>query len=96
VHGKVVPLKRALLSVVLDDGEGNIRGVMFSEAIEQLGLKTEDLKGDNFIAKKNELLGKEAFFSGSVRKNKLFNNTEFFVSGIKEVNLDNLIESLEK
>jgi len=95
-HGKVIPKKRALISLVLDDGTASIRSVVFSEQIEQLGLSEEDLKPENFANKRLELLGKEAFFSGSIRQNKMFNNPELFVSDIKEVEIDKLLEVLEK
>jgi len=95
-HGKVIPRKRALLSLILDDGTGNIRAVLFSEQIEMLGLSENELEGDVFLQKREELLGKEAFFSGAVRQNKLFNNLEFFVSDIKNIDIEKLIEALEK
>ena len=34
-------------------------------------------------------------FSGNVRKNNFFNNEEFIVDSVKEVNLDELIAKLE-
>jgi len=94
-HGKVVGKKRALLSIVIDDGSGSIRAVLFSEQISKLGLKEEELVGDNFIKKREELLGKEYWFSGNIRQNKLFNNLEFFVSDIEEIDIDKLIKALE-
>lgn len=95
-HGKVIPKKRALLSLVLDDGSGNIRAVLFSEQIETLGLKEEELEGRAFLERREELLGQEKFFCGSVRQNKLFNNLELFVSDIKDIEIEKLIEVLEK
>jgi len=95
-HGKVTANKRALLSLVLDDGTESIRGVLFSEQIEKLGLKKEELEPEIFIQKRLDFLGKEAFFSGNVRQNKLFNNLEFFISDIKEIDIEKLIEALEK
>lgn len=95
-HGRVIPKKRALLSLVLDDGTSNMRAVLFSEQIEKLGLREEDLEPGIFINKRGEILGKEAWFSGNVRQNKLFNNLELFVSDVKEIELDKLIEILEK
>lgn len=92
-HGKVEsPLKRALISVVLDDGTENIRSVLFSEQIDKLGINLEA----SFPEEKEKLIGREAFFSGQMRQNKLFNNTEFSISEIGEIDLDNLIQSLEK
>jgi len=93
-HGKVVHEKRVLLNFVLDDGTETIRSVLFNEQLENLGMKTEDT--NSFMDKREELLGKELFFSGNVRKNKLFNNIEFYINSIKEVNIDELIKELEK
>ena len=95
-HGKIIPKKRALLSLVLDDGTGSIRAVLFSEQIEKLGLTQEELGPGIFIEKRLNLLGKEAFFSGNIRQNKLFNNLEFFISDVVEIDIEKLIENLEK
>ena len=57
-HGRVIPKKRALLSVILDDGTSHIRAVLFSEQIEKLGLKQEDLEPGIFLEKRNNLLGR--------------------------------------
>ena len=92
-HGKIIPKRRVLLSIVLDDGSSSIRAILFSEQIEKLGFKEEEL--ENFIEKRNKLIGKEAFFSGNIRQNKLFNNLEFFVSDINDLDIDKLIEMLE-
>ncbi len=94
-HGKVMPEKRALLNLVLDDGTETIRGVLFHESISSLGLT--DLENvDSFIKQKEELLGKEMFFSGTIRKNKLFNNKEFIIDKAEEIDLDALIKELEE
>lgn len=91
-HGRVVPGKRALLNIVLDDGSGNVRAVLFSDQITQLGLNLEE----SFVLEKTKLLGKEMQFSGTMRLNKFFNNEEFFVSELGDINLDELIARLEK
>lgn len=88
-HGRVMPVKRALLNVILDDGSENIRAVLFNEQMQKLGVNAENFNRDG-------LLGTEAFFSGSVRENKLFNNPEIFVSDIESIEVEKLIESLEK
>lgn len=95
-HGRVSGKKRYLISSVLDDGTGSMRSILFSEQIEKLGLKEEELEPGIFIEKRHNLLGKEAYFTGSVRQNKLFNNPEFFISNVEEIEIDKLIESLEK
>lgn len=92
-HGRVNPLKRALVSLVVDDGSDNIRAILFSENIEKL-LKVEEL--EDFLNAKEKLLGDEIIFSGTVRQNKLFNNLELFISDLAKVDLEKTIENLEK
>ena len=94
-HGKVVGEKRALLSMVIDDGTETIRAVLFSKQIEKIMVK-EELEGESFLKKREELLGKEMLISGQVRKNKLYDNLELFVEELKEVDVDELIAKLEK
>jgi len=93
-HGNVPAERRALISLVLDDGTGTIRAVAFQENLEKLGLNIEN--ESNLINQRQELLGKEFIFSGSIKENKLFNNLEMNIENIEEVNLDNLISELEK
>ena len=94
-HGKVIPEKRALMNIVLDDGTETIRAVLFHEPLQKLGINL-DLDSESFLNQKNNFLGKEMVFSGNVRNNRFFNNPEFIIDGVKEVNLDELIEELEK
>ncbi len=93
-HGKVTGDKKALLSIVIDDGTESIRAVMFSEQIEKI-IPKEELEG-NFTKKRQELLGKEMIFTGQIRRNQIYDNLEFFVNDWKETNIDDLIEQLEK
>ena len=94
-HGKIIPEKRALMNVVLDDGTEIIRTVFFHEKISDLGInQLDDFEAIN--KKKQEILGKEMIFSGSVRMNKFFNNIELIIDEFKEINIDDLILSLEK
>jgi len=92
-HGRIVPSKRALLSLVIDDGTASIRAILFSENIEKL-LKAEEL--ENFGNAKDKLLGEEMIFSGNVRQNKMFNNPELFISDLEKIDLDKTIDALEK
>ncbi|MCD4760386.1 hypothetical protein K8R42_00630 [bacterium] len=90
-HGKVIPEKRSLINIVIDDGTETIRSVLFHENISSLGLS--DLENVESMEKqKKELLGKEMFFSGNVRKNKLFNNMEFIIDRAETVDVDALIK----
>jgi len=94
-HGKIVPEKRALLNFVIDDGTDSIRAVIFSDNIEKI-MPLDILENSElFSNKKNELLGKELFIQGDVRKNQLYGNKELIVSEIKDIDLDKLIEELE-
>jgi len=94
-HGKVVGEKRALLSMVVDDGTETIRGVLFSEQIEKIMTKEEIESSELFLKKRDELLGKEMIISGMARKNKLYDNLEIFVDDLQEVKVDELIAKLE-
>jgi ssDNA-binding replication factor A large subunit len=97
IHGKVEAKKRALLNVVLDDGAGTIRCVLFGDTIKSLGLSDEEIFSlEKFGEKRNSLLGEEKFFLGNVRSNTLYNTTEFNIEKVEEVNLDNLIKELEQ
>lgn len=94
-HNKVIPEKRALVNIVLDDGTESIRSVIFHEKISSLGLT--DLENSNLLLQqKQNLLGKEMFFTGNVRNNAFFNTPEFIIDDVKELNLDEVIQSLEK
>ncbi len=93
-HNKVIPEKRALINIVLDDGTETIRSVLFHEALPSLGI-TELENSERLLNQKEDLIGKEMVFSGNVRINKFFNNPEFIVNEVKEINLDELIGKLE-
>ena len=93
VHGKVVPEKRAILNLIIDDGTESMRAVFFHETISGLGVDISSL--ENISPQRQTLLGKEMVFSGNVRLNKFFNNLELIVNEVKEINLDELIGKLE-
>jgi replication factor A1 len=93
-HGNVLPEKRVLINIVLDDGSETIRTVLFHENVSLLGI-SEFENPPMLIQQRENVLGKEMFFTGNVRTNKFFNNTEFIADSVKEVELDKLIEKLE-
>ena len=96
VHGKVTPQKRALLSIVLDDGSETIRAVLFSEQIKILGIDDETLYSlEKFAEYKKGLLGEEKIFSGIVKSNMLYNSTDFTIQGVEDVDPQKLIAELE-
>ena len=97
-HGGIIPNERAILNLIVDDGSGNIRAVLFSESAKKLlQLEIEQFKSvDLFLAKKQELLGKEFFFSGIARLNKLFNNLELIIQDLHDAEADEIIKELSK
>jgi len=95
-HGKVIPKKNAILTLIVDDGTSSIRAVLFSEQIKKMIGSSELPDSDAFMTKRNELMGKEIILEGNVRKNKLSENLEIFVNDISDIDIDKLIEELEK
>jgi len=93
-HGKIIPEKRALMNVVLDDGTESIRSVLFYDSLKRIGIFNLD-NTEELSKQKEDLLGKEMFFSGSVRTNNFFNNPEFSINDVSEVDVDELIKGLE-
>ncbi len=93
-HNNVIPQKRGVINIVLDDGTGTIRTVAFHNLLTNLGISIED--SEKIPYQREDLLGKEMVFSGSIRVNKFFNEPEFILEEIKEVNLDELIQKLER
>ena len=93
-HGSVAPEKRAVMNIVIDDGTESIRGVLFHDNISSLGL-TDLENTEGLLQQRQDLIGKEMHFFGEIRNNKFFNNSEFIIDEIKEVNLDELMVKLE-
>ena len=93
-HGKVSAEKRALITIVLDDGTETMRAVLFHENLPKIGL-TELENPERLINQREDLLGKEMIFSGNVRNNKFFNNNEFVIEDVVDINLDELVGKLE-
>jgi ssDNA-binding replication factor A large subunit len=93
-HGKVAGEKRALISTVIDDGTETIRTVAFHETLKDMGL-TEFDNPEELSNQRMNLLGKEMFFSGAVRVNKVFNTPEFTIESAEPVNIELMIKELE-
>ena len=69
--------------------------MVFSEGIKALGIEDNELENKElFEKKKNELLGEEFIFEGSMRSNSVFNTTELIVNKVNKIEVDSLIESL--
>lgn len=95
-HGPCTPKDRAILNFVLDDGTETMRVVMFSDQIGLL-IPEEDLKDEEKkTAFRDDLLGTEIYLSGNVKRNQMFNNLEIVASGVEKVDVEKLIEVLDK
>ncbi|MBU2523197.1 MAG: hypothetical protein KKE23_02820 [Nanoarchaeota archaeon] len=93
-HGPVIPLERSLITLTIDDGTANIRAVGFTDVLKKLF--SVDDSGIKSITpeRRNSLLGKEMVFSGRGRKNPMYNNMEFLINDVEEVNVNKVIEDL--
>jgi Replication factor-A C terminal domain/OB-fold nucleic acid binding domain len=95
-HNNVIPSERSLITLTIDDSTANMKAVGFSEVVKKIfGVQESEIRGIT-PEKRNELLGKEMIFSGRARKNPMFNHMEFLLSDVEEVNLDSLIQKLQK
>ena len=95
-HGKVVALRRSLVSFVLDDGTDSIRSTLFSEVLEKL-ISKETIEDQELFARwKTEMLGKEIIATGMVRRNQMFDSNDFVVNQLADVEFDALIVELER
>lgn len=95
-HGVVEKVDKAILNFVLDDGTESMRVVMFSDQIK-LVVPEEDLKDEaKAAAFRDDFLGTEIYLSGRVNRNQLFNNLEIVANGVEKVDVEKLIEELDK
>lgn len=92
----IKPLKRALLSITLDDGTETIRTVIFGEQLKNLGLSDEEIFSlEKYATAKKRILGEEKYFKGNARANRINNEVELIANEIENVNPDELIRELE-
>ncbi len=95
-HGKVIPERRCLLGLVIDDGTESIRATIFSDELQKIIPKEELENSELFSKRKSELLGSEKKIKGRTRRNSMFDRDDFIVEEMEDVNLDELIAELEK
>ncbi len=101
-HGDVDSKPVPILNLFFDDGTGNIRVVCFRNQVEMLlGLNGEELlklRDDlgEFENIKKEILGKQIFISGNVKKNEMFDRLEFMAQNISEADPKMIAEELMK
>ncbi len=95
-HGSIIPKERFVLSIVIDDGTGNIRASCFSETAEKIIGDAQKLKDANeFFNKKKMIVGQECFFTGRTRKNVMYDSLDFVVNDVETAEPDEVIKMLK-
>jgi len=95
-HGKVVPKKSAILNLILDDGTGTLRAVLFAEQIKKAFSINDFENSEEIMLKREDFFGKEILIEGTVRKNKISESLEVYVNNLQEINIEDLIKELDK
>lgn len=103
-HKAVPPARALIVSVMLDDGTGNIRATFFRKGAEQiLGMSTQDaekiasLAGNPLVAltATEKIIGREKVFNGRARRNEMFGGRlEMIVDSVEEVDISAEIGAL--
>lgn len=95
-HGIQEGKKRALLNVVIDDGSENMRAVLFTDQLLQLGMREEQIFSlEAFLPFKEQLLGQEFMFTGTIKQNQLYNTAELSVQSVAPVESERLLTVLQ-
>ncbi len=101
-HGAVSPGFSYVLNVIIDDGSGNIRTVLWKNQTNQLLGKTEsDLVQykENialFEEIKTDLLGEQCKLTGRVQRNDMFDRLEFNAQTVERAHPEEELRRLEK
>lgn len=101
-HGNVKPALSYVMNVVVDDGSGNIRSVLWKNQTTHLLEKNEEQMSvyKNNIAAfeevKTDLLGEQLKLLGQVKKNDLFSRLEFNVQIVSRAKPEEELARLEK
>ncbi|MBI2573373.1 hypothetical protein HYV86_05915 [Candidatus Woesearchaeota archaeon] len=100
-HGKVEPTLSYVLNLILDDGSGNIRTVLWKNQTDRL-LNKPDLDFNAvktnlslFEESKTDLLGEQYKFIGRVTKNDMFDRLEFNVQLVEKADPQEELKKLE-
>ncbi|HLD79700.1 MAG TPA: OB-fold nucleic acid binding domain-containing protein [Candidatus Nanoarchaeia archaeon] len=101
-HGSVKPVVSYVMNLVLDDGTGNIRSVLWKNQTNHLLGKTEEEisrykdSPATFEDVKADLLGEQLKLLGQVKKNDMFSRLEFNVQMVSRAKPEEEIARLEK
>ena len=95
-HGEVSAVYKIALPVILDDGFGNIRCIVFNDTAKKLlGAENIEFDGDVEKLKKyaEEALGKRVSVKGKTQYNDFFNSLEIVVNEVSLPETKEIIES---
>lgn len=101
-HGEVKPALSYVMNLVLDDGSGNIRTVLWKNQTAHLLEKNEEqmaIYKENMSAfedVKTDLLGEQLKLLGQVKKNEMFSRLEFTVQIVSRAKPEEELARLEK
>lgn len=104
VHGEVEYNPSLVISMILDDGTGDIRVVLFRDLAEKTIEMNSGELSDIDLEKRYELInerliGRQLILRGRVKKNKTFDRIEMIANDFKELNpleeSKNLLEELK-
>ena len=101
-HGEVKPSLSYVMNLILDDGSGNIRSVLWKNQATHLLEKTEEqmaIYKENMSAfeeVKTDLLGEQLKLLGQVKKNEMFSRLEFNVHIVSRAKPEEELARLEK
>jgi hypothetical protein len=98
-HGNVMPRKRAIMNMIIDDGSENMRAIAFNDMILKIFNLQDNSKLEDpmFITeKKEEMIGTEFFFTGRIKKNALFNRDEIIISSCEKTNPEMVIKQFSQ
>ena len=101
-HGEVKPSLSYVMNLILDDGSGNIRSVLWKNQTTHLLEKTEEQMAvykenmSAFEEVKTDLLGEQLKLLGQVKKNEMFSRLEFNVQIVSKAKPEEELARLEK
>ncbi|MDO8511424.1 MAG: OB-fold nucleic acid binding domain-containing protein, partial [Nanoarchaeota archaeon] len=101
-HGEVKPSLSYVMNLILDDGTGNIRSVLWKNQAAHLLEKTEEQMAvykenmSSFEEIKTDLLGEQLKLLGQVKKNEMFSRLEFNVQIVSRAKPEEELARLEK
>jgi len=93
---------KPFVSLIIDDGSQLMKAVLFGEAVQKIGVKTEELKekienqkiNDYLNEMEEKIVGKIYLFQGRTKRNNYTNEIELICNNIKEINNEREVEKM--